>query len=137
MNDLVPTLRRRAFTLLEVVAVTALLGTVLGMAVQMLGVVNRHVHAAEHQAIALRTVENCLERMASLPWDELKTAAIQPALLPDDIVALWPQAKLSGEVTVLDEPLVAKRITLRLSLSEAPRARVARLTTWVYRQPRP
>jgi len=129
--------RARAFTLVEVIAVTAMLGVVLGLTAQVLGTVNRHAQAAQHQAIALRTLENCLERITNLPWEDLEPAAIEAARLPDDVRGRWPKAKLTGGVKLVERPLEAKQITLRLSLTGAPRSRAARLTTWVYRTPRP
>jgi prepilin-type N-terminal cleavage/methylation domain-containing protein len=132
-----PTRRRRAFTLMEVIAVTAMLGVVLGLTAQVLGAVNRHAQAAEHQAIALRTLENCLERITNLPWEDLEPAAIEATLLPGDLRSRWPKAKLTGAVKIVEGPLEAKQITLRLSLTGASRSRAARLTTWVYRTLKP
>ena len=127
----------RAFTLVEVIAVTAMLGIVLALSAQVLGAVTRYARAAEHHAVALRTLENCLEQITNLPWDELEPAAIETMSLPDDLRSCWPQAQLEGEVKLADGPLQGKQITLRLSLTGAPRSREARLTAWVYRTPRP
>jgi prepilin-type N-terminal cleavage/methylation domain-containing protein len=127
--------RLQAFTLLEVITVAAMLGVVLGIAAQMLASVRLQAQAAEHQAIVMRTVENCLERLTTLPWQELQTGQITSSLLPAEFRSRWPEAELAGEVAISDDPVLAKQITLSLSLSSLPRARVTRLTTWVYRNP--
>ena len=129
--------RSPAFTLLEVIVVSGLLAAVLGIAAQMLATVRRQAQAADHQAIAMRTLENGLEQLTSLPGQELEASEITSDLLSEQFRNHWPQAKLVGDVRATDQPLPAKQITLELTLSSLPRARAARLTTWTYRNPRP
>lgn len=127
--------RRRGFTFLEVIVATAMLAVLLAMVGQLIVLTKRHAVAAEQQTIALRAVENCLEQITNLPWEEINDASIASLKLSEDVHERWPQAKFTGAVTSSAEPVAAKQISLELSLSPAGRTPSARLTTWVYRRP--
>jgi hypothetical protein len=112
-----------------------MLAVLLATVGQLIVSIKRNNRALEHHAVAMRTVENCLEEICNLPWDEIDSDAVASMKLSDNLLRLWPEAKVTGNVELLTEPLQAKRLALRLSLSDNPRAKAARLTTWIYREP--
>ena len=128
--------RYGGFTFLEVVIATAMLSVLLATVGQLVVLVKRNARAAEHHAIALRSVENCLEEITNLPWDEIDDVAISTVQLSDEAQRRWPRAKLAGSVSSSSEPVEAKKISLRLSPNPDVRAPSVALTTWVYRASR-
>jgi prepilin-type N-terminal cleavage/methylation domain-containing protein len=124
---------RHGFTFMEIIVSTALLATLLAL-------IGRSTVAAEHgwrrieqRAIALRSVENLLEEAVAAPWEEITDAELTKLALPPALVERWPRATIAASVTELDDPVPAKRVTLRLTTGQGPRERPMTLTTWVYR----
>ena len=127
--------RHWGFTFVEVVIATAMLSVLLATVGQLVVLVKRNARAAEHHAIALQTLENCLEEITNMPWDEIDDTSISSMQLSDEVRRRWPQAKLAGKVTSSSEPAEAKKVSLRLSPNPDVRAPSVALTTWVYRAP--
>jgi prepilin-type N-terminal cleavage/methylation domain-containing protein len=129
-------MQRRGFTFVEVLAASAMLTVLLATVAQLVVLVKRHSRAAEHYALAERAVENCLEEITQLPWDDITDDRLAGWELPREVKTRWPQAQLTGAVTLSSEPVDAKRISLELDLRPDARDRVAKLSAWVYRDPR-
>lgn len=127
--------RRPGFTFAEVLVAVALLAVLLSLAGQMLVQARRNSRIAELRALALRTVENCLEEFTAQSWDRVNDDAIAKLTLPESLSRRWPNAKLSGEVEDQTEPAQAKRISLQLQLTPNQPALAAKLTTWIFRAP--
>lgn len=124
------------FTLLEVVLAATMLAVLFSIAGQLIVQLKRQTRLAEQHALALRTVENSMEELTALPWDEVDDDSIAALTLPAAVRDRWPEAALTGSVVASSDPVEAKRISLRLSLAPEARARSASLTTWIYRRPR-
>lgn len=103
---------------------------------QLVVLVKRHVRSSDDHALALRTVENCLEAVAHRPWDEIIDGPDAAPDLPAAVTELWPQAALTLAVAPSSDPVESKRVSLELRLSPEARAPGASLTTWLYRAPR-
>lgn len=127
--------RHRGFTFIEVVIATAMLAVLLAMIGQLVVLVKRHARTAEQHATALRIVENCLDEIANLPWDEINDERIASMTFSKGVRERWPQAELSGNVDSSSDPVEAKRVSLSLAMNPDSRAPSAKLTTWVYRTP--
>ena len=124
------------FTFLEVLLAAAMLAVLFSVVGQLIVNMKRQTRLVEHQALALITIENSMENLTALPWDEIDDATIATLPLPAGVLDRWPDAKLTGSVTSSSDPVEAKRIALSLSLSPESRTRPTSLTTWIYRRPR-
>jgi Tfp pilus assembly protein PilV len=126
---------RAGFTVLEVVFSTAMLAVLVSLIGQTVVLMNRQTQLAEHHALALQTVENLMEELTALSWDQINDDTVAKLTMPASVRARWPKVALSGSITATLEPLEAKQISLRLSLSPDSPTRSAALTTWIYRDP--
>jgi hypothetical protein len=125
--------------ILELVAASALLGTLLIVCLEMFSAVAAQRRAADQRNCALVELGNVMERLAARPWPELTTSALAGQRLSDWATGQLPGAELQTEVsTPPGEPSV-KRITVTLRWEDRSRRLVAplRLTTWKYRSPNP
>lgn len=127
--------RRSGFTFAEVLIAVAMLAVLLSLAGQMLFQARRNSRIAEQRALALRTVENCLEKLTAQPWEQVSDETIAQLKLPASLISRWPDAKLSGDVKEQAEPASAKRVSLQLQLTPNQPALAAKLTTWIFRAP--
>lgn len=129
-------MNRRGMTILELVIAGALLGTLLIVCLKMLGAVGDWRHVADSRQLALFEVANVMERIASLPWDELTPEAAADVRLPDNIRRRLTGAELKIEVS--DSPPERKPSSKRITVSIRWRDRAGRMlppvgiTTWRY-----
>ena len=130
------TARSRGFTFVEVVVAAAMLAVLLGLGGRMLVQARVNARMVEHRELALRTVGNALEELAAGRWDAIDEGAIDELSLPESLSRRWPEARLTGSVEEVGEPVEAKRLSLTLRLTPRQPALAATLTTWVYRAPR-
>lgn len=126
---------RSGFTVLEVVFSTAMLAVLVSLIGQTVVLMNRQTQLAEHHALALQTVENLMEELTALSWDQINEEAVADLTMPASMRGRWPKAALSGRITTTLEPVEAKQLSLRLSLAPDSPTRSAALTTWIYRDP--
>jgi type II secretory pathway pseudopilin PulG len=128
--------KRQAFTFLEVLLAAAMIAVLCSVAGQLMVNMKRQTRLTEQQALALRTIDNSMEQLTALPWEEINDDAIAALQLPAAVQDRWPSAALTGKLTTSTDPVEAKRISLSLTLAPDARARPASLTTWIYRRPR-
>ncbi len=127
---------RRGSMMLEVIVSAALLATLLIVINQILVRLHAHTALVDRHLVAQQTLENLLEEFSSRDWAEIESASINALKLPAVASSKLSQAVLEGEVVEEAEPVVAKRITMRLrwqSVSGIER-RPLTLTTWVYQR---
>ncbi len=123
-------------TILELVIAGALLGTLLIVCLKMLGAVADWRRESDRRQLALFEVANVMERIASLPWDELTPEAVTAVRLPDNIRQRLPGAELKIEVS--DSPPERKPPSKRIVVSIRRRDRAGRMlppvgiATWRY-----
>ena len=113
-----------------------ILGIIMTITVQLLGLISAQRRRADHRQIALAEVENALDRVTSLPWDQVDEARLASRDLDNGIKSRLPEGTLAVIVRPVDGPPVGKRVTVearwrtRSGLPDAP----VRLVGWVYRR---
>jgi type II secretory pathway pseudopilin PulG len=126
---------RRGITLLEVIVGAAMLVAVLAVSAQAIVQVSRHQKRTDQRLAAMDALENALEELSSKPWEQINDAAVSSLAIPAEIEQRWPGMKIEGSVSVVSEPVEAKRITLSIHSGPSTAGRGESLTTWVYRKP--
>jgi hypothetical protein len=104
---------RRGIAVMELVVAGALLGALMVVCLQLLMATNGQRRATEQRQLAVLEVENAMERLAALPWGELKAGMAAPKLSPSAHSSL-PGAELKVEVTSPAAEPAAKRIVVSL-----------------------
>jgi hypothetical protein len=125
--------------ILELVAASALLGTLLIVCLEVFSAADAQRRAAEQRNCAIVELGNIMERVAARPWPELATSAVAGQRLSDWAAQQLPAAELRIEVSTPPAQPGAKQITATLRWEDRSRRLVAplRLTTWKYRSPKP
>ena len=128
-------MNRRAFTLLELIAASVLIGMMLMLCVQVATVTAAARRRAETRMIAMQQSANVMERLAAVPWEQLSEENIEKLELDKQVRRLLSGAKLEIELaTPPDEPQ-AKRITVSIGWSDrtGQAVRPVRVVAWRYR----
>ncbi|MHC5538961.1 type II secretion system protein [Singulisphaera rosea] len=126
--------KRRAFTLIEITVISAMLVAAMATTLQVVSWVAIQRRATDRRQLAIQEVANLMERLAARPWNRLNAEGDQALALSDSARSGLPGARLEVDVDVLASE-GAKRIRMRLSwrnragTMEAP----VRLTAWRYR----
>lgn len=127
---------RRAFTMLEITVISAMLMAAMATTLQVVSWVAIQRRAADRRQLAIQEVANLMERLAARPWKRLSAEGTKDLTISESARASLPWARLEIEVDDRgQEKEGAKRIRLRLSwrnrtgTSEAP----VRLTAWRFR----
>ncbi len=119
--------------LAEMAAALMVILIVMGVTVQVLGLVAAERRAVERRAWAIEEVQNVLERLSVLPADQLTPEAIAALKLGERTEQALPGGKL--DVTVHDGAgeHAATRLTVAIRWRDRSGALVAPvlLTTWV------
>ena len=126
--------KRRAFTLLELIAASVLIGAMLTLCLQVLAATTAARRRAETRMIALQQSANVMERLAAVPWEELNEENVQKLELDKQVRRLLPDAQLEIQLaTPPDEPQ-ARRITVSIGWSDRTGQAVGpvRLVAWRY-----
>ena len=136
-NDLGPAAGRRSrgITLIEVVAAASVMAVLMITTVQMLSALAERQRAAERRTLAIETVQALVEQLGNTAWDNLTPQAAERLALPDQARPFLPGAKLEAAVVDEAEPVVAKRIFVKLTWNGPggqPTGPV-RLTAWSFR----
>ncbi len=125
-------MNRRAFTLLELIAASVLIGAMLMLCLQVLTATAAARRRAETRLIAMQQSANVMERLAAVPWEDLSEENIEKLELEKLVRRLLPDAQLDIELaTPPDEP-PAKRITVSIGWSDRAGQAVGpvRLVAW-------
>jgi len=123
--------------LIEVIVSATMLATLLIIIGQVIVQLHCQTRLVDQHLLAQHTLENLLEKTVRSPWSALTTDKITKLALPEIAQEKLPQVVLSGKVSELKDPVLTKRVTLRLSwqnVSGNPQQSLV-LTTWVYKQP--
>lgn len=124
---------RTGFTLFELVITSLLLSALIVSAIPALSWAAKQRREVERRQAGLEFLENQLERLTALSFDELTPERAGAVKIPEAFRDRWPEATLSARV--IDEPEErAKRINLELRWQEqrgGPTVPI-RLTAWIY-----
>jgi prepilin-type N-terminal cleavage/methylation domain-containing protein len=125
---------RAGFTLVEVIAATAMLAVLLVSTAHVLRVIGTQQIAADRRNLALQSLQNIAEQVGNVPWEELTPEAAGKLTVPDSVKAYLPDAILAAKVTDVQEPVAGKRVSLELTWN-APNGQPAApaiLTVWTF-----
>jgi hypothetical protein len=126
----------RGFTVLEVSVSGALLAVLMVITAQMLSWVLGERRAAERRLWATAEVENVMDRLSAVPWDELTSQRVGAEQLSAQAAAVLPEGKFHVEIAAETDSPEAKRIDLVLEWQRRPSewAAPVRLSAWRYRR---
>lgn len=110
-------LRRNGITVTELVVSAALLSATLLLGIQTLHLASKQQRVSRSQRLALQEASNAMERMMTLPYDELVPVATQQVKLAPSAGHLLPNATLQIEVTPLSDER-AKKVAVTVMWGE-------------------
>jgi len=124
---------RSGFTLVEMMVAGVLLTTVTMIVVPAIYWVHRERRQTEHRQIAIVEVENMMERVVGLPFNDLIQSTVDKFVLSESALRQLPDAKLNIEISESDELPQMKKILVQLGWEDHRGLSVApvRLTSWV------
>lgn len=122
------------FTVTECLVSIVLLGAVMLTLGPVYARFGDQQRASLQREFALQEIQNALEELTSLPYDEIDASAVAPNNLTSDARSLLRDASLEAIVVEEDSPRPGKRITLLLSWRDrsGDHVRPVALSTWVY-----
>lgn len=125
-------MRRRGVILIEVIVACGLAALLMALCVQVLTLTAAERRFVERRAIAQQEAANLIERVASIPFEELTPDSLQSLAIDPDVAKLLPDGLAS--LSLAEEPgtLPAKRVAVEVSWLGAGKRRElpVRLTTW-------
>jgi hypothetical protein len=126
---------RRGSLLIEILACGALLGVALTTVVPTLRWVLLQRKLTDQREAAMLEVDNLMERVTAVDWDDLTTDRVATFHLSDAIAAQLPESRLAITVEPDPDEAVAKIVRIDLTWDFGPGrpAPPVRLATWVYR----
>lgn len=92
----------------------ALVGAALAVAVEGLAAMATQRRIVERQAAALVALDQVLEHVAALPWDEIDADRITRFELPESLLQSMPSARIVALVQPQAGPPSAKRVAVSL-----------------------
>lgn len=127
---------RGGFTLIELMATMIVLGTILITMAPLLRWVSVQRREADVRQMALREVDNTLERIVGQPYELIAEESTGRVLTSDAVGKLLRDPRLYVVVAEVDDAGEAKQVTVELRWKDGAGNDVApvRLTTWVYRR---
>ncbi|QDU12127.1 PilW family protein [Gimesia aquarii] len=124
---------QRGFTLVEMMVAGVLLMTVTMIIVPAIYWVHCEQRQTEHCQIAIVEVENMMERIAALPFDDINQPAVDKFALSESTSGQLHDPSLAIEITDSGDLPVMKKIQIELGWKDHRGVNVApvRLTSWV------
>ena len=127
-------LRRRGFTLVELMLAMSLLGIFFAVFTPLLLGVARERRESAREQVAWQQAQNLLEELTHRPWDDVTSAAELP-VLPAAEMTFLPGYQQQLVVTEIPGPPLCKRVTVTVSWkmrSDAATERGLTLSGWVW-----
>jgi hypothetical protein len=125
---------RSGSTLLELLVSAALLASLLVIINQSFIALRRQSRLVDRRFVAQQVLENVLEEFCQRPWETLSTESVQQIRLPDFADGKLPHCDIYGEVVDETDPVLVKRVVLRLGWSDYPGQppQSIALTAWAF-----
>ncbi len=125
---------RQGVTIIEMTISLILMLAVLGVVTQAVVGVSRQRRVVVQRMLATQEVANITERANALSWDRLTPENVAAWSVAKELARRLPNAVLQIDVDELNDPLVAKRVTVQLVWTNHAGRQVApvRLVSWVY-----
>jgi type II secretory pathway pseudopilin PulG len=111
---------RSGSILLELLVSAAMLASLLVIVNQSFIGLRRQSRLVDRRFVAQQVLENVMEEYTQQSWDKLSTESIQEITLPELAVKKLPHCKVTGKVVEESDPVLAKRIILRLLWDNYP-----------------
>lgn len=125
--------RRRAFTLLELIATCLLLTILFTLIVPLLLTTQRQQQATDRRVFATTLASNLLERWTAREYADLNVGEHQTVELPADAIAVLPESTAAVSVAEESDGPPARRITVAVQWKDRTvTPRPVRLTGWVF-----
>lgn len=124
---------QRGFTLVEMMVAGVLLMTVTMIVVPAIYWVHCEQRQTEHCQIAIVEVENMMERIVALPFDDVNQPTVDKFALSESTLGQLHDPNLAIEITESGDPPLMKKIQIELGWKDQHGMNVApvRLTSWV------
>lgn len=124
---------RRGFTLIEMMVAGVLLTTVMMIVVPAIFWVHRERRQTERYQVAIVEVENMMERVVALPFEDMDQKTVDKFVLSESALRQLSNAKLKIDISESDQLRSMKRIQVQLGWVDHRGLNVApvRLTSWV------
>lgn len=125
--------RRRGFTLIEMMVAGVLMMTVTMIVVPAIYWVHRERRQTEYRQIALIEVENLMERITALPFNQVSQTTVDKLVLSESALRQLPEPNLEIVIRETDALPPMKKIEIQLSWNQLREISAApvRLTSWV------
>lgn len=119
---------------MEVVVACGLAAVLMAVSVQMLTLMATQRRDVERRAIAQQEAANLIERVASIPFEQLTPDSLQSLTIDPEVARLLPAAKASLSLAAEPGPTPAKRVAVEVSWIGVGKRRElpVRLTSWVF-----
>jgi Tfp pilus assembly protein PilE len=129
--------RRYGTTVLELVAAGSILSVLLVVCSQMLSRTAVQQQAISNRRAAIQMTANAMERISTLPWEELDEAAAETIATTVVSQKMLRNARLKVSIEELDETLRQKKIRITATWKEDSDEveRKQQLTAWRYAEP--
>lgn len=126
-------LERGGFTLVEMMVASVLLMTVTMIVVPAIYWVHRERRQTEHYQIAIVEVENMMERIVALPFNEINQPTVEKFVLSESALRQLSDPKFTIEIIGPDDLPLTKKIQIRLVWKDHHGMKLTpvRLTSWV------
>lgn len=124
----------RGFTIVEVTVALAVSATIVGLVVQAI-VGLGHVRLRDQQRTrAIEEAANLMEAIQARPWNQLSAEQLDTLQFSEVFQRAAPRATLSVTVAPVEQPVVAKRITITITGTDSASRSVvlASLSAWKY-----
>lgn len=110
-----------------------LLMTVSMIVVPAIYWVHRERRQTERRQLAIVEVENLMERVVSLPFNEIQQSTVNKFALSESAIRQLPDASLEMKVSEADDVQKMKKIRIQLDWKndQGVRGMPVRLTSWV------
>ena len=124
---------RRGFTLVEMMVAGVLLMTVTMIVVPAIYWVHRERRQTEYRQIAIVEVENMMERVVALPFNDITQSKVDKFVLSESAIRQLPHADLNIEISDSGNLPLMKKIQIELGWRDRREINVipVRLTSWV------
>lgn len=118
---------------MEMMVAGVLLMTVTMIVVPAIYWVHRERRQTEYRQIAIVEVENLMERVVGLPFNEINQTKVDKLVLSESALRQLPSADLEIEISEPDELPLMKKIQIQLGWNDHHGINVVpvRLTSWV------
>lgn len=126
-------LDRRGFTLVEMMVAGVLLMTIAMVVVPSIYWVHRQHRQTEHRQLAIVEVENMMERVVALPFNDISQTKVDKFVLSESALSQLVNPKLEIKISDSNGLLQTKKIQIQLEWKNYQGMNMApvRLTSWV------